>query len=49
MLILITFVLIVGFSGIIGNQYAGLRKMELLQESVSEMNRKLEEISRKVE
>lgn len=49
MLILITLVLIVGLAGIIGNQYAGLRRIELLQEFVAELNRKLEKISRKVE
>lgn len=43
---LIVIILIVGIAGIIGNQYAALRRMEHIQHSIDEMNRKLGELNR---
>lgn len=48
-MILIIIILIVGLAGIIGNQYAALRRMESIQHSIDDMNRKLEELNRKKE
>lgn len=46
MMTLIVIILIVGLAGIIGNQYAALRRMEHIQHSIDDMNRKLEELNR---
>ncbi|MEY8747073.1 hypothetical protein AB9M62_48930 [Bacillales bacterium AN1005] len=35
-------ILIIGLAGILGNQQVGLRKMESLQKSLEEIERKLE-------
>lgn len=43
---LIVIILIVGLAGIIGNQYAALRRMEHIQYSIDVMNRKLEVLNR---
>lgn len=34
-------VVVIGFAGIISNQYAGLRRMESLQKSLDELNQHL--------
>lgn len=34
-------VVVIGFAGIISNQYAGLRRMESLQKSLDELNHQL--------
>ncbi|BFH13766.1 hypothetical protein WJ0W_003860 [Paenibacillus melissococcoides] len=44
---LIVIILIVGLAGITGNQYAALRRMESIQHSIDDMNRRLEELNRK--
>ncbi|WP_334076671.1 hypothetical protein [Paenibacillus sanfengchensis] len=38
MTLVLIIVLIIGFAGIIGNQYASLKKMEELQRSVKEID-----------
>ncbi|MFC4777304.1 hypothetical protein ACFO9Q_10970 [Paenibacillus sp. GCM10023252] len=47
MIIILIIVVIVGFAGIIGNQYSGLRRMEYLQRSLDDINQKLREIKSK--
>lgn len=39
----IVIILIVGLAGIITNQYSSLRRMERMQRSLDELNRKMEE------
>ncbi|MBH5317664.1 hypothetical protein I6N90_07600 [Paenibacillus sp. GSMTC-2017] len=46
MLILIIILLFVGITGIIGNQYSGLRRMEQLQRSLDDINQKLRDMNR---
>ncbi|WP_165593403.1 hypothetical protein [Paenibacillus solani] len=43
MMVFIVIVLIVGLAGIITNQYSSLRRMERMQRSLDELNRKMEE------
>lgn len=43
MMVFIVIVLIVGLAGIITNQYSSLRRMEHMQRSLDELNRKMEE------
>ncbi|GKU79168.1 hypothetical protein L3i20_v235650 [Paenibacillus sp. L3-i20] len=45
MVILILIVIIIGLSGIIGNQYSSLRRAEQMQRSLDDINQKLREIS----
>lgn len=40
MMLFIAFILVIGFAGIIGNQYSGLRRMESIQKSLDELNSK---------
>jgi hypothetical protein len=40
---LILFVIIIGFAGVIGNQYSSLRRMESIQRSLDDINQKLRE------
>ncbi|QHW33221.1 ABC transporter ATP-binding protein [Paenibacillus rhizovicinus] len=47
LLILITLVVVIGFAGIIGNQYSGLKKMESVQKSLDDINQKLREMKSK--
>jgi hypothetical protein len=43
-MLFIILVIVIGFAGIISNQYSGLRRMESIQRSLDEMNQKLSEI-----
>jgi hypothetical protein len=43
-MLFIIVVIVIGFAGIISNQYSGLRRMESIQRSLDEMNQKLSEI-----
>ncbi|MGG3279936.1 hypothetical protein [Paenibacillus solani] len=43
MMVFIVIVLIVGLAGIISNQYSSLRRMERMQHSLDELNRRMEE------
>lgn len=40
-------VIVIGFAGIISNQYAGLKRMDSLQKSIDELNRNLREIGQR--
>lgn len=40
-------VIVIGFAGIISNQYAGLRRMESLQKSVDELNYHLRSVGQR--
>jgi len=42
-LLYLIIVIVIGFAGIISNQYAGLRRMDSLQKSVNELNYHLRE------
>lgn len=44
---LFAIILIVGLAGIIGNQYAGLRKMDSMQRSLDDINQKIRELNNK--
>ncbi|MFS0871973.1 hypothetical protein [Paenibacillus xylanilyticus] len=40
-------VIVIGFAGIISNQYAGLKRMDSLQKSIDELNRNWREIGQR--
>lgn len=44
MLIVIAFILIIGFAGTIGNQYSTLKKMDDMQRSLDDLNQKVREL-----
>ncbi len=46
LMLLLIVILVIGFAGIIGNQYSGLRRMEELQRSLDQLNQKLREWKR---
>jgi len=43
---LVLFVLIIGFAGVIGNQYSSLRRMESIQRSLDDLNQKLRDMKK---
>ncbi|GIO96060.1 hypothetical protein J14TS5_11460 [Paenibacillus lautus] len=45
MIIFIVFILLVGFAGIISNQYSALRRMERMQRSLDELNIRIQEMN----
>ncbi len=45
LLTFLTFVVVVGLAGIIGNQYSALRKMDKLQDTLEEINTRLKKNS----
>jgi hypothetical protein len=47
MLILLAFILVVGFVGVIGNQYSGIKRMNELQRSLDDINQKLRTMNNK--
>lgn len=47
MTLMLIIVLIIGFAGIIGNQYASLKRMEELQRSVKEIEMQLRDLRNK--
>ncbi|WP_193571495.1 hypothetical protein [Paenibacillus psychroresistens] len=47
MTLLIIFILILGFVGLIGNQTSGLKRMNEMQRSLDEINQKLREMNNK--
>jgi len=47
MTVLLIVILIIGFAGIIGNQYSALKRMGDIQYSLDEINQKLREILKK--
>lgn len=44
---LIIIVLIIGFAGVITNQYSSLRRMEDMQRSLDDLNQKLRDMQKK--
>ncbi|WP_186438453.1 hypothetical protein [Cohnella terricola] len=44
MLLFLIIVIIIGFAGMIGNQYSGLRRMESIQRSLDDINQKLRDM-----
>ncbi|WP_200901478.1 hypothetical protein [Paenibacillus sp. DMB20] len=38
-------IVLVGFFGVIGNQYSGLRKMEQLQQTLNEINQGIKDMN----
>jgi len=43
-IIFLIIVVIIGFAGMIGNQYSGLRRMESIQKSLDDINQKLRDM-----
>jgi hypothetical protein len=45
MILLLVIIVIIGFAGMIGNQYSGLKRMDELKRSLDEINQKLRTIN----
>jgi uncharacterized membrane protein (DUF106 family) len=48
-IVLIVIIIIIGFAGMIGNQYSGLKRMDEMQRSLDDINQKLREMNRSKE